>query len=65
MVAIFVGSKMTLGASQVMLVVKNPLANVGDIRDQVSILGWGRSPEEGLGNSLQYSCLENRMDRGA
>ena len=65
MVVIFVGSKMTLGASQVVLVVKNPLANVGDIRDQVSIPGWGRSPEEGLSNPLQYSCLENPMDRGA
>ena len=43
MVVIFVGSKMTLGASQVVLVVKNPLANVGDIRDQVPIPGWGRS----------------------
>ena len=28
-------------------------------------LGWGRSPREGNGNSLQYSCLENSMDRGA
>ena len=34
MVVIFVGSKLTLGASQVALVVKNPFANVGDIRDQ-------------------------------
>ena len=64
MVVIYVGSKMTLGASQVLLVVKNPLANVGDLRDQVSIPGWGRSPEEGLGNPLQYSCLENPTDRG-
>ena len=52
MVVIFVGSKMTLGASQVVLVVKNPLANVGNIKDKVSIPGWGRSPEEGLGNPL-------------
>ena len=65
MVVIFVGSKMTLGASQVELVVKNPLANVGDIRAQVLIPGWGRSPEEGLGNPLQYFCLENPMDIGA
>ena len=64
MVVIYVGSKMTLGASQVLLVVKNPLANVGNIRDKVSIPGWGRSPEEGLGNPLQYSCLENPTDRG-
>ena len=33
--------------------------------DQVSILGLGRSPGEGHGNPLQYSCLENLMDRGA
>ena len=52
MVVIYVGSKMTLGASQVVLVVKNPLANVGNIRDKVLIPGWGRSSEEGLGNPL-------------
>ena len=33
--------------------------------DQVSVLGLGRSPGEGHGNPLQYSCLENLMDRGA
>ena len=33
--------------------------------DLGSILGWGRSPGEGNGNPLQYSCLENSMDRGA
>ena len=43
-------------------VVKNPPANAGDER---SIPGSGRSPEEGNGNSLQYFCLENPMDRGA
>ena len=48
-------------ASQVALVVKNPPANAGDIRD----MGLGRSPGGGLGNPLQYSCLENPMDRGA
>ena len=47
------------------LVVKNPLANVGDIRDAGLICGLGRSPGEGNGNSLQYSFLENPMDRGA
>ena len=52
------------GASQVVLVVKNPPANVGDIRDAGSIPGLGRSPG-GHGNLLQYSCLENPMDRGA
>ena len=40
-------------ASQVAVVVKNPLASVGDIRDVGSIPGWGRSPEEGNGYSLQ------------
>ena len=44
---------------------KNPPANGGDARDEGSIPGWGRSPEVGNGNPLQYSCLENPMDRGA
>ena len=48
-----------------MLVVKNLLANAGEARDAFSIPGSGRSPGEGHGNSLQYSCLENPMDRGA
>ena len=52
-------------ASQVALVVKNPLANAGDVRDTCSIPGSGRSPGGGLGNPVQYSCLENPMDRGA
>ena len=52
-------------ASQVALVVKNPPINVGDIRDKNSIPGSGRSPGGEHGNSLQYSCLENSMDRGA
>ena len=52
-------------ASQVALVVKNPAANVGDIRDAVLIPGLGRSPEGGHGNSLQYSWLENSSDREA
>ena len=47
------------------LVVKNLPANVGDIRDAGLITGSGRSPGEGLGNSLQYACLENPMGRGA
>ena len=54
-----------LGASQVVLVVKNPPANAGDIRDRSSIPGSGRSPVGEKGNPLQYSCLENPMDRGA
>ena len=47
------------------LVVKNTLANAGDISDKGSIPGLRRSPGGGPGNSLQYSCLENAMDRGA
>ena len=46
-------------------VVKNPLANAGDARYAGSIPGSGRSPGEGSGSLLQYSCLENPMDRGA
>ena len=44
--------------------VKNPSANTGDLRDSVSVPGSGRSPGEGHGNPLQYSCLENPMDGG-
>ena len=47
------------------LVVKNPSVHEGDIRDVGSIPGLGRSPGEGNGDPLQYSCLENPMDRGA
>ena len=54
-----------IGASQVALEVKNPTANAGDIRDSDLIPGSGMSPGEGNGNPLQYSCLENPMDRGA
>ena len=43
---------------------KNSPANMGDARDTVSITGSGRSPGKGNGNPLQYSCLENPMDRG-
>jgi len=52
-------------ASQVLLVVKNPPANAGDIRDVALIPGWGRSPGGRHGSPLQYSCLENPIDRGA
>ena len=45
--------------------VKNPPANEGDLRDMGSALGLGGSPGGGNGNPLQYSCLENPMDRGA
>ena len=50
---------------QVALVVKNPPANVGDIRDMGLIPGSGRSPGGRHGNPLQYSCLQNPMDREA
>ena len=52
-------------ASQVVLVVKNLLASVGDARDMGLTPGLGRSPGVGNGNPFQYSCLENPMDRGA
>ena len=45
--------------------VKNPPANAGDEGEMGSIPGSGRSPGGGDGNLLQYSCLENPMDRGA
>ena len=45
--------------------VKNPPANPGDVRVAGLIPGLGRSPGGGQGNPLQYSCLENPMDRGA
>ena len=51
--------------SQAALMVKNPPVNAGDIRDTGSIPGLGKSPGGGHGNPLQYSCLENCMDRGA
>ena len=54
-----------LKSSQVALVVENPPANAGDVRDTGSILGSGRSPGGGYGNPVQCSCLENPMDRGA
>ena len=55
-------------ASQVVLVVKNLLASTGDLTDASnvdSIPGSGRSPRGGHGNPVQYSCLENPMDRRA
>ena len=52
-------------ASQVVLVVKTLPANAGDVRDAGLIPGSGSSPGGGNGNSLQYSCLENPIDRGA
>ena len=54
----------THGACHVVLVVKNPPANAGDTGDPGSIPESGRSPGGGNGNPLQYSCLENPMNRG-
>ena len=45
--------------------VKNPIAIAGDVRDAGLVPGLGRSPGGGCGSPLQYSCLENPMDRGA
>ena len=52
-------------STQVVPVVKNLLANAGDLRVMGSIPGSGRSPAEGNSNPLQYSCLGKPMDRGA
>ena len=52
-------------ASQVALAVKNPSANARNIGDRGSIPESGRFPEGGHGNLVQYSCLENSVDRGA
>ena len=57
--------KKDLRASQMELVVKNPPANAGDMKDIGSIPRSERSPGGGHGNPLQYSCLENPMDKGA
>ena len=53
------------GASQVALVVKNLPANAGDARVTGSIPGSGRFPGVANDNPLQYSCLENSLERGA
>ena len=45
--------------------VKNPLADAGDTRNEGLIPGWGRSSGVGNGNPFQYSCLDNAMDREA
>ena len=51
------------GVGQVVLVVNNLPVNARDARDTGLIPGLGRSPGVGKGNPLQYSCLENPMDR--
>ena len=53
------------GASKVVLVVKNPPANAGDVRDMGLIAGLETSPGGGHGNPLQCSCLENPIDTRA
>ena len=61
----FTPTKIDIGACQVMLVVKNLPAKAEDGKDAGLIPGMVRSPGGGKGNPLQYSCLENPMDRGA
>ena len=51
-------------ASQVALGVKNLSANAGDVRDVGSILGWGRSLEEGMAPCSKHSCLQHPLDKG-
>ena len=58
-------SKIITVSKIIALVVKNPPANAGDIRDPGSIPGSGRFPGGRNGNPLQYTCLENPMDGGA
>ena len=52
-----------LQASQGVLVVKNPPASAGEARDEGSVTASGISPGGGNGNPLQYSCLENPLDK--
>ena len=59
------GSTILCWDFQVTLVVKNLPANAREVRDMGLIPGSGRCPGGGHGNPLQYSCLENSMDRGA
>ena len=61
----FAATWLDLEGFQGVLVVKNPPANVGDLRDAGSILGSGRSPGGGKHYPIQYSCLEIPLDRGA
>ena len=56
---------MTIGLPRWLSGKEYPLANAKDTRDVDLIPGSGRSPGEENGNPLQYSCLENSMDRGA
>ena len=61
---VLTGLSKDVEASQVVLILKNPPANTGDVRDSSSVPGSGRSLGRGHGCLLQYSCLENPMDRG-
>ena len=67
MLSVFFQNKglITKKKTRVMLVVTNPPANAGDARDVGSIPGLGRSPGGRHGYPLQYSYLENPIDRGA
>ena len=58
-------SELIMKASQVVLLVKNPPASTGDVRDAGLISGSGSSPGGGHGNPLRYSCLKNPKDRRA
>ena len=60
-----VHSKYHIGVNINYIMVKNPPSNEGDVEDMGSIPGSGRSPGGRNGNPLQYSYLENLMDRGA
>ena len=66
-ISIWCGLTISLGSIWASQVVKNPPANAGDARNVGSIpgCGLGRPPGVGNGNLIQYSCLENSMDRGA
>ena len=61
----FLLGKINYRASLVAQLIKNPPANAGDSKEAGLTPGSGRSPGEGNGNPLQYSCLENPMSRGA
>ena len=63
--SMFLSMPIIIWASQVVLVVRNLPASAGNIRDAGLIPGLGRAPGGGHGNPLQYSCLENPVDRGA
>ena len=62
---IYIGAQVTGGASHVAQWVKNLSANAGDVGERGLIPQLGRSPGVGNGNTLQYSCLGNSVDRGA